>query len=65
MPMAMDGPTAQLTCELRYNVESVDGPGMMIPGSTANNNNPSSSAASSRTFVEELQDLEVHAAHFS
>jgi hypothetical protein len=57
MPMAMDGPTAQLTCELRYAVEAVDAQGM-IPGNA-------SSAALSRTFVEELQDLEVHATHFS
>ena len=57
-PQNMDGPTAQLTCELRYAVQSVD-----------NNNNNSTTVAvlgnSARTFVEELQDIEVHAAHFS
>jgi hypothetical protein len=29
MPLAMDGPTAQLTCELRYTVEAVDAQGMI------------------------------------
>jgi hypothetical protein len=43
-PGRMDGPTAQLTCELRYTVTAQQG---------------------GRTFVDELQDLEVHAAHFS
>lgn len=43
-PDRMDGP-AQLTCELRYSVQSMD-------------------TTSARTYVEELQDLEVHASHF-
>lgn len=46
-PTLMDGPTAQLTCELRYAVQAA------------------SSSVMARTFVEELQDLEVHATHFS
>lgn len=55
VPSAMDGPTAQLTCELRYAVEASDAQGLV----------KSPNANLSRTFVEELQDLEVHAAHFS
>lgn len=55
-PTRMDGPVAQLTCELRYTVQSVEAsqagaaPAMGVMG---------------RTYVEELQDLEVHASHFS
>lgn len=45
IPSRMDGASAQLTCELRYTVQSVD-------------------AVMGRTYVEELQDLEIHAAHF-
>jgi hypothetical protein len=50
----MDGSTAQLTCELCYTVQSVD-------ASLAGGNG----MGTGRTFVEELQDLEVHGAHFS
>ena len=63
-PAHMDGSTALMTCELRYTVQPVDGGG----GSRNAVGIVSSSAAASmggRTFVEELQDLEVHAAHFS
>jgi len=42
----MDGNAAQLTCELRYTHQSMDG-------------------GAGRSYVEELQDLEVHAGHFS
>ena len=49
----MDGPTAQLTCELRYAVPAGD------------NGNGSSHHHQTRTFVEELQDIEVQAAYFS
>lgn len=56
-PGNMDGPVAQLTCELRYSVQSVDSASAATPMGNA--------AVMSRTFVEELQDLEVHAAHFS
>ena len=54
-PGLMDGPTAQLTCELRYSVRPSVGDGGMVPGGTTLN---------ARTFVEELHDLEVHASHF-
>jgi len=50
----MEGSTAQLTCELRYTVGQGD-PSMMLP----------QSGMMGRTYVEELQDLEVHASHFS
>jgi hypothetical protein len=53
-PGRMDGSTAQLTCELCYTVQSVD-------ASLAGGNG----MGTGRTFVEELQDLEVHGAHFS
>jgi hypothetical protein len=57
-PARMEGPTAQLTCELRYTVQSVDvSSGMampIVPG-----------VVSGRTYVEELQDLEVYSSHFS
>lgn len=56
-PSLMEGPTALLTCELRYAVQSGDTSSSTVPWS--------SSTALSRTFVEELQDLEVHAAHFT
>ncbi|GAX18348.1 hypothetical protein FisN_23Hh242 [Fistulifera solaris] len=55
-PARMDGAVVQLTCELRYTVQSVESAGLIgSPGS----------GVAGRTFVEELQDLEVHAAHFS
>lgn len=54
-PGLMDGPTAQLTCELRYSVLPSVGDGSMVPGRTTLN---------ARAFVEELHDLEVHASHF-
>jgi hypothetical protein len=54
-PARMEGSTAQLTCELRYTVGQGDPP-MMIS---------QSSGMMGRTYVEELQDLEVHASHFS
>jgi len=58
MPSRMDGPTAQLMCELRYTVQSGEASsGAVVP--------PISTGVAGRTYVEELQDLEVHAAHFS
>jgi len=70
-PNRMDGPTAQLTCELRYTVQSVEAAASsatvvadaaggfgIVPPSI-------STGIMGRTYVEELQDLEVHAAHFS
>ncbi|GKY96452.1 hypothetical protein MPSEU_000604700 [Mayamaea pseudoterrestris] len=51
----MEGPTAQLTCELRYTVLSVEASSSLMAS-------PQSSGGS--TFVEELQDLEVNSAHF-
>jgi hypothetical protein len=54
----MEGPTAQLTCELRYTVQSVEvSSGMAMPVVPG--------VVSGRTYVEELQDLEVYASHFS
>ena len=55
-PNRMEG-TAILTCELRYTVLGVD----------ATSGTPLSfgQGASGRTFVEELQDIEVFASHFS
>jgi len=55
-PNRMEG-TAILTCELRYTVMGVD----------ATSGTPLSfgQGASGRTFVEELQDIEVFASHFS
>jgi hypothetical protein len=58
-PQRMEG-TAILTCELRYTVLAVD----------ATTGAPLSfgiggSSTTGRTFVEELQDLEVFASHFS
>jgi hypothetical protein len=58
IPSRMDGSTAQLTCELRYTVQSVDG-----PKNSGFLGNPG--ATMGRVYVEELQDLEIHAAHFS
>jgi hypothetical protein len=57
-PARMDGSTAQLTCELRYTVQAVDAASSMA-------NPAATSGILGRTYVEELQDLEVHAAHFS
>ena len=56
-PARMEGTTAQLTCELRYTV-SAQGDVM------AAMNPQQQGAMMGRTFVEELQDLEVHATHF-
>ena len=56
-PNRMEG-TAILTCELRYTVMAVD----------ATSGTPLSfgqGAASGRSFVEELQDVEIFASHFS
>ena len=54
-PSRMDGAVAQLTCELRYTVLAADAASM----------DPAASGVSTRTYVEELQDIEVHASHFS
>ncbi|KAL3919591.1 MAG: hypothetical protein SGILL_003681 [Bacillariaceae sp.] len=56
-PNRMEG-TAILTCELRYTVLGVDATGG-TPVSFGGQ------GASGRTFVEELQDIEVFASHFS
>jgi Vam6/Vps39-like protein vacuolar protein sorting-associated protein 39 len=64
----MDGATATLTCELRYTVQPLDFSGTSRASSSSSSSSGIvSSPASSlgRTFVEELQDMEVHAAHFS
>jgi hypothetical protein len=54
----MEGSSAQLTCELRYTVQAVEtATGLASPSVSV--------GGAGRTFVEELQDLEVHAAHFS
>jgi len=53
-PNLMDGPTAQLTCELRYAVQQADAPLGLHHA-----------LAQARTYVEELQDIEVQAAYFS
>ena len=64
-PSRMDGPTAQLTCELRYTVQSVEASAALGGGGGLPAGMGSPGAMSGRTYVEELQDLEVHAAHFS
>jgi hypothetical protein len=53
-PGRMEGSTAQLTCELRYTVNQLDSMMLTTQGGMAG-----------RAFVEELQDFEVHSAHFS
>jgi hypothetical protein len=58
-PARMEGSTAQLTCELRYTV------GGQGDSSSIMTMMPQSSGMMGRTYVEELQDLEVHASHFS
>ena len=65
-PAQMDGATALLTCELRYTVQPADfssSRGISTAGAAGIMSSPATSMG--RTFVEELQDLEVHAAHFS
>jgi Vam6/Vps39-like protein vacuolar protein sorting-associated protein 39 len=57
-PSRMEGATAQLTCELRF---TVLGHGNML----ADGLHAPQSGMMGRNFVEELQDLEVHASHFS
>jgi hypothetical protein len=58
-PQRMEG-TAILTCELRYTVLAVDATtGAPLSFGIG------SSSTTGRTFVEELQDLEVFASHFS
>jgi hypothetical protein len=58
-PQRMEG-TAILTCELRYTVLAVDATtGAPLSFGLGN------TSTSGRTFVEELQDLEVFASHFS
>jgi hypothetical protein len=78
IPSQMDAPTAQLSCELRYSVQQSNVVNSMMNDNpyldNANNFTSSSSSsnyntsmtmiASTRTFVEELQDLEIHATHF-
>jgi hypothetical protein len=51
----MDG-TALLTCELRYVVSTMDSAGAALSFT---------GAISGRNYVEELQDIEVHASHFT
>ena len=71
IPSNMDAPTAQLTCELRYSVQQSNvvnnsNNANSYPDNTNNftYNNSAMMIASTRTFVEELQDLEIHATHF-
>lgn len=54
-PQRMDG-IALLTCELRYVVSTVDSTGAALSFT---------GAISGRNYVEELQDIEVNASHFS
>ena len=51
----MEGPTAQLTCELRYTVQPFGAANGLVD----------QLISTGSTFVEELQDLEVHASHFT
>ena len=74
IPSNMDAPTAQLTCELRYSVQQSNVVNTTNANSymdnannftsSSSNYNSSMMIASTRTFVEELQDLEIHATHF-
>jgi hypothetical protein len=60
-PQRMEGTTAVLSCELRYTVLTVDaatGAPLVFGGSSL-------ATGLGRTYVEELQDMEVHASHFS
>lgn len=54
-PQRMDG-IAILTCELRYGVSTTDSTGIALSFS---------GAITGRNYVEELQDIEVHASHFT
>jgi hypothetical protein len=54
-PQRMDG-IAILTCELRYVVPTMDSAGVSLNFGGAING---------RSYVEELQDIEVQAAHFA
>jgi hypothetical protein len=54
-PQRMDG-IAILTCELRYVVSTTDSTGIALSFS---------GAITGRNYVEELQDIEVHASHFT
>jgi len=64
-PSRMEGPTALLTCELRYTIQSTEAASSSLSSRTATAVMPASVAGMGRTYVEELQDLEVHASHFS
>jgi hypothetical protein len=55
-PQRMDG-VSLLTCELRYIVSTVDS----LVGSSIDFSGP----VGGRAYIEELQDIEVHAAHFT
>jgi len=60
-PQRLDG-TAVLTCELRYSVLAVDtttGAPLSFGGGTM------ATSGLGRAYVEELQDMEIHAAHFA
>jgi hypothetical protein len=52
----MDSNTAQLTCELRYSIQSALDMAALPTSSTSVTNN----AMLARTYVEELQDIEVN-----
>jgi hypothetical protein len=54
-PQRMDG-IAVLTCELRYIVSTIDSTGVALNFD---------GAITGRNYVEELQDIEVHASHFT
>jgi hypothetical protein len=55
-PNSMDSNTAQLTCELRYSIQSALDMAALPTSSTSVTNN----AMLARTYVEELQDIEVN-----
>ena len=59
-PQRLDG-TAFLTCEFRYTVLSVD----LATGAPLNFNEGASTPGFGRTYVEELQDIEVRHTEFN
>lgn len=59
-PQRMEG-TAILTCELRYSVLAVDA----TTGAPLSFGGVGNSNTAGRTYIEELQDLEVYSSHFA
>ena len=67
-PSRMDGPVGQLTCELRYTIDNSSVGGVGVGGDLGFVDDTafgSPSRSAGRRYVEELQDLEVHASHFN